>query len=536
VKARRSHDPRYLEFEPADLGLEQAASSDGAEFPETLPLANAVLPLTYAYEPGQTEDGVTLKLDVAQAEALTQANLDWAVPGHLPGKVEFYVKALPKEVRRLLVPLAGTTDSLVQELRSSVADQSRSRRLTEVLAERIGERCGVNLDRRVWAERPLPVHLQVRVLVETSSGQTLVSSRDLAEVRRVLQQHHREASHHTKSAQPKWWRQACQVWEKERFEAWPSRELPLEVSLTTDEGAKVVTYPAVVAGEQGPRLKLHRDRGRARVEMQQGIRFALSHELRRDIGWMEKDLKALREVAPLAASFYSWSDLREDAFALLETALVDPDRFPPTGGKRTPEQFTAVVAQAKADSRRFVPQLVDELRIIFALRQQLMVAPEPYPNLQDDVFQLLGSRFLREISHARLSHLPRYLRARLQRLERWARDPAKDAEREQQVRPFVKAWVAAKPSAARDRLRWLIEEFRVSLWAQTLGTAEPVSPKKLKGVLGELSDGADRNPTAGKTVGQKPKPLTITPVRPAKKTKPLKSLDALGGLFRPPGS
>ncbi|MBM3854209.1 MAG: ATP-dependent RNA helicase HrpA, partial [Verrucomicrobia bacterium] len=116
VRGRRRAEPRFLMMAPADLRDPDTIAHDAAEFPEALPLHHCVLPLNYAYRPGQADDGVTLKVSVREAEVLTPAALDWAVPGHLAAKVEHYLRALPRELRRGFVPLAETARGLAAAL------------------------------------------------------------------------------------------------------------------------------------------------------------------------------------------------------------------------------------------------------------------------------------------------------------------------------------------------------------------------------------------------------------------------------------
>ncbi len=121
-----------------------------------------MLPLNYLYKPGDTNDGVTLEGDVGQAELLSQGDLDWAVPGHLEAKVEHYLRSLPKELRRAVMPLAATARKLVPELRASDRNAARRMPIADLLARRLGEQFGLNISPAVWAERPVSEHLQVR--------------------------------------------------------------------------------------------------------------------------------------------------------------------------------------------------------------------------------------------------------------------------------------------------------------------------------------------------------------------------------------
>jgi ATP-dependent helicase HrpA len=183
--------------------------------------------------------------------------------------------------------------------------------------------------------------------------------------------------------------------------------------------------------------------------------------------------------------------------------------------------FEQAVAQAKQDMRGLVPKLGDWLKEIFTLRLALQTHAQPYPGLGEDLATLLPPDFLRTMPFERVRHLPRYMKARLARAERCKRDTAKDAQRAAELAPFVAGVKRLGP--AGGEMRWLVEEFRVSLFAQELGTAEPVSAVRLQRLLDELA------PVAGKG---SPAPAVAVAPAVTKKGAPLKSLGALDQLFR----
>src|SRR5262249_20331221 len=160
----------------------------------------------------QTDDGVTLEVGVREAEALTPAALDWAVPGHLEEKVEFYLRALPKELRRAFVPLAETAQSLAAQIAARDRLTARRESLTEALAAPIAERFRVSIDPAVWTERVLPDHLRVRVRVVDERGRELAAGRDLAEIFAALHLQKREASATVARAEPDAWRRIRAKW------------------------------------------------------------------------------------------------------------------------------------------------------------------------------------------------------------------------------------------------------------------------------------------------------------------------------------
>ncbi len=219
----------------------------------------------------------------------------------------------------------------------------------------------------------------------------------------------------------------------------------------------------------------------------------------------------------------------------------------------TAAAFAFAIDCAKADLRGIVPRFCDQLREILTLRQALMVQPQPHAGLERDLAALLPPDFLRTTPYAQLAHFPRYLKAMKLRAERWRQNPVKDAERAAQLAPYVAAVVrlegvgavpAPRPGgksgeatrrtpdpAEVGALRRLVEEFRVSLFAQELGTAEPVSAVKLDRALAAMQGSAVLPPTETAPL---PKPIVSASVGAsvgAKKTVPLKNLGALDKLF-----
>jgi ATP-dependent helicase HrpA len=540
VRERRTHEPRFLFMAPEDLRDPETVAHDADAFPETLPLENRALPLNYAYKPGEPDDGVTLELGVREAEALTPAALDWAVPGHLEAKVEHYLRALPKELRRGFVPLAETAKSLAANVVSRHRLTGGREALTEALAGEIAERFRIAINPALWADKPLPDHLCVRVRVVDGRGRELAASRDLAEIHAALADKSRAASAAIAHAEPAAWRAARTKWETEEHTNWAWPEMPGRVRVTEQAGTPVYAYPGLRAGESGVARRLFKTAEEAEAATRGGVAELLERQLGHDLGWLERDLRALREIGAAAATLAPVEKLREDAFAAIRRWVTDPRRVvamrPPVGSDLQAMEraethpgaadFARAVEKAKADLRGLVPRLVDLLREILNLRHELQVQPQPYPGLERDLAALLPADFLRATPFPQLTHLPRYLKAMKLRAERWRKNPAKDAARAAQLAPYVAAAGKLPPGEAAAAFRWLVEEFRVSLFAQELGTAEPVSAVKLDRALAALQAAPGR----GDDAPPAPKPIAAVPVTEKKKAS-VKNLGALDKLF-----
>ena len=525
VRERRATEPKFLMMEADDLREADDFAHDAEAFPTALPLANSALPLEYAYKPGQADDGVTLEVSVQTAEQLTPAALDWAVPGHLEAKVEHYLRALPKELRRAFVPLAETAKSLATQVAARDRLTDRRETLTTALAAQIAERFRVAVDPAQWNDKPLPDHLRVRIRVVDASGRELGASRELAEIRGLLQQRAHSASASVAREDPVAWRAARAKWEKPPQTAWTFGDIPDRVAVAEQAGVPVFAYPGLRAAAGGVELRLFQTAEEAHAASRGGIAALLGRQLGHDLGWTERDLRALRELGTLAATLAPMAELQAQAFESIGRWVCDPARVmgPKGANALTAAAFAAALEKAKGDLRGIVPRLTDLLREILSLRQALLVHPTPPPGLEQELLELLPPDFLRTTPYAQLAHLPRYLKAKRVRADRWKQNSAKDAERIAQLAPYL----AAMKRSRESPLKWLVEEFRVSLFAQELGTAEPVSTVKLDRALAATRSDA---PAKAASATAQPKPIVTAPVT-EKKSAPLKNLGALDKLF-----
>ena len=531
VRERRGAEPDFLMLEPEDLRDPETLQHDAVAFPEALPLANSALPLAYSYKPGQADDGVTLDVNVRDAATLTVAALDWAVPGHLEAKVEHYLRALPKELRRAFVPLNENAKKFVGWVAARDRLTDRRETLTEALAAELRERFRLGVQAKIWDDKPLPDHFRVRVRVVNDNGVELCASRELAEIHAALQQRGREATVAVAKAEPEVWRRARAQWEKAPQTTWTFGDIPPRVRVSEQAGVPVEAFPALVVENGGVALRLARTPEEAQAATARGLSALLESHVRYELGWLERDLKALRELGALLATLVPLVDLQTHALDSIRTWVCDAKRV----GALTTTAFGAAVDRAKMDLRGLVPRYVEQLREILTLRLALEVHATPYAGLAGDLAALLPADFVRTTPYAQLAHFPRYLKAMKQRADRWRQNPVKDTERARQLAPYVAAAAKLRDREEGGAFRWWVEEFRVSLFAQELGTAEPVSAVKLDRWLasfGKVGSVETKSEAPPKSVAVKPPaPAPVAPLAtvkmPDKKSGPLKNFGAL---------
>ncbi len=536
VRERKGAEPKFLMLEPEDLRDPETLVHDAVAFPEAVALANSALPLAYTYKPGQADDGVTLDVNVRDAASLTPAALDWAVPGHLEAKVEHYLRALPKELRRAFVPLSENAKKFAGWVAARDRLTDRRETLTEALAAELRERFGLGVQAKIWEDKAPPDHFRVRVRVLNDVGVELCASRELGEIQAALKQRGREATVAVAKAEPEVWRRARAQWEKPPQTAWTFGDLPPRVNVSEQAGVPVEAWPALVVEAGGVALRLARTPEEAQAATARGLAALLETQVRYELGWLERDLKALRDLGALLATLVPLADLQVHALGSIRAWICDAKRV----GALTAAGFEAAVNRAKADLRGLVPRYVDQLREILNLRLTLEVHPTPYAGMAAELAGLLPAEFVRVTPYGQLAQFPRYLKAMKQRADRWRQNPAKDAERARQLAPYIAAVGKLRGREDGAAFRWLVEEFRVSVFAQELGTSEPVSAVKLDRWLAgaaKVGPEAAKAEVPPKSIASKPAvavaPVPMATVKtPDKKSAPLKNFGALDKLIQ----
>ncbi len=503
-RKRVSAEPRWMQMEEEDL-LGALEEFDPADFPDQVTLENRAMPLDYTYKPGAPEDGITLRLPYRQAKLLQPGLLDWLVPGHLEEKVHTLLRALPKAARVQLNPLEATAKTIAATLKAD------GRPLVEALADYLARHHRLDVEAADFRADELPEHLRVRVEVVDNAGKPLAAGRELAAVRSALAEHEKTLVQKPDDMIAHAWRQARMRHERDGLTDWTFGDLPPRLVIAEVAGVPAHAYPALVATGPGQAaLRLLAVEAEARAVTPAGVAALVEAQLSKELTWLERDTRELRELGPAAVILMPMEQWQAEAFACIRTWICNQPVHP-----LTREAFVVHVAAARATLKGIVGKLVTPLREALTLRTELLMHPHPYAGMESELAGLLAPGFLVRAPWAQIPHLPRYLRAMKQRADRWRQDPGKDHRRAMQIAPWAKALAEVSKGFPRNaehaqrlaELRWLTEEFRVSVFAQELGTAQPVSEKKLAQKFGEIR-------TAITMIGGAPPPPAPRPAPP----------------------
>ncbi|TPG46101.1 ATP-dependent RNA helicase HrpA [Rhodanobacter glycinis] len=437
--------------------------------------------LEYRFVPGDEADGVTLHLPLAMLNALPPARCEWLVPGLLGEKVAELIRGLPKALRRNFVPAPDFARAFVE------AESPRDEPLAKALATFLKRATGVDIAAAEFVAVELPAHFRMRYRLhdgDTSSkpGKTLASGRDLAVLRGQWEGQAREAFS----------RKTDIELTREDVASWDFEEIPAQVR--SDGG--LIAFPALVDLGETVALRVFERSDEARAAHQQGVVRLLRNSLASDAKQARRRLPIGNALALKYAPLGGVDGLRED---LLEGGFSDlleqHDLDVRTAGafEKLRAQFSRELFGAGVERLKLAEPIIEaQAELKPWLQPPLMgFARASYDDLREQFDALLTPGFLRELSAARLAHYPRYLKAMRLRGERLRQDPTKDQQRMLQVMPYWRAYLqhraAGADAADLVELRWLIEEWRVSLFAQELKTAEPVSAKRLAKALAALA-------------------------------------------------
>lgn len=436
---------------------------DRDAFPNFLEVDGEEVPLSYAYRPGQDRDGVTLQLPYKMVHFVQPEVLDWLVPGLLEEKITHLLRGLPKSIRKRFVPVPDKAREIAAAL------QPTHGAFLDSLSAHILSHYGIEISQSDWNVRDLPEHLQMRVEVQDEKEQAIVAARDLRVLREQLDAREEDVQSDA------WMRAQKQVARRD-VTGQTLGELPERIEVMQAGGMPVFGY--VGLKREGDRVDvcLFKRADEAERETQAGWMRLCEREMRNEMRALKRSLGDLKQFEGGREA------LREGAYANLMAHLFTRDSAFPI----TRQRFDSRVQQARLYLQHLAPQLIQAMESLFETHREIRLLRGGYPGVEADLARLMPPDFLRQTPYDQVLHLGRFLKAIVIRAERAMLDPMKDRQKAEQVQPFQDAvdelmdpeLTGAKRDAVQT-LRWMVEEFRVSVFAQELGTAQKVSPKRL---------------------------------------------------------
>jgi ATP-dependent helicase HrpA len=463
-------------------------------YPTELVINGQRYPLKYRFDPGHPLDGVTLTLPLAMLNQLDVTRCEWLVPGMLRDKVTALMRGLPQRIRRVFVPLAESVTRALQALDSS--DPERVALLT-ALSAYIENNHRLAIATEDW---PMPPeHLRMNFHVVDLAGQELTTGRDIEALRRQFGQ---AATTSVRS-------QSTKQFERDGIRAWDFGELPTEIEMNI-KGRTVLAYPAIEDQGESVALRLFDHPVRAAEVSELGLVRLCMLVLPQPLRYLEKNLTTLRSIGLVYASLPEapFGELKKNPVGTIEEelrgdVLHEAFRHVFLLGKplpRSAQEFEQRIASNKSLLTAQANVICERLSAIFseyhAVRGKLDAIPsgaylENRTDIDTQLSHLLFRRFVRIVPLEKLAEFPRYLKAISLRLDKLREAPQRDfdltLDMESLWHNYDKRRAASGTHAALEDYRWLLEELRVSLFAQQLRTSMPVSLKRLSKLWEEIT-------------------------------------------------
>ena len=469
--------PRLLFMEQAELMRHEADSVTGRRFPDQFEFGALRLPLEYHFEPGHPDDGVSLRVPLAALNQLDPEPFEWLVPGLLEEKITALIRGLPKSLRRNFVPapdFARAVSDALPRGQGSLLDGMRRelRRMT-----------GVDVPPEQWDDLNLDPHYRMNFRVVDGDGELLARGRDLRALQREL------AGEASRSfAAP---RAETDQWEKTGIRRWDFGDLPESLTLE-QQGIRLQAYPAVVDQGQTVALQLLDSPDKATRASHAGIRRLYLLQLADQAKYLRQRLPAANNMELLYRGLGSSDQLARDLVAAVFDRVFLQDGLP-----RSEADFRRRLDQGRGrlveEGERLAAAIARVLQRYQSIQKTLkkprgLDGMESYRDIAEHLQSLVYPGFMESLPPTLLDGLPRYLEGLQYRLDKLAADPRRDGQRTREIRLYWEQYQQRAERHAREGIddpallefRRMLEEFRISLFAQPVGTAMPVSDKRLQ--------------------------------------------------------
>lgn len=517
-KEATSSNPKLLYLNKDELMRHEAAGVTTDLFPKSMQVSGVALQLSYHFEPGSARDGVTLTVPLFSLNQVSAERAEWLVPGMLKEKVHLLIKSLPQKIRRHCVPLPDYAAGFCERV-----EQGKGNFLDAVIAD-IREQTGLMCKTTDFKFEQLPAHLTMNFKVVDEHGRQLEMGRNLAHLRAEFGTQAREsfqkiasaeklallegsapqamssagkpalqsaapsgkpgAAANTQSAAPA-------LYQQENLTAWTFDSLP--ELLEVQQGKQtLIGYPALVDKLTHCHIEVFDDPDEAARYHRIGLRRLFALQLKEQVKFLEKNIPGLQQMGMQFMALGSQEELREQIIqtAIERACLQTP--LPANSGEFNirREEGKARLNLLANEIARLAGLILAEYYTLPKKLQGLKAHPQAVADIQSQLQSLITKRFIAENEFSQLAHFPRYLKAINVRIDKLRADPARDARQQAEWNSAAQGWLRAPRKSGfgsdidpkMQEYRWLLEELRVSLFAQELKTPMPVSVKRLQKV------------------------------------------------------
>lgn len=514
---------KLLYLNKEDLMRHEAAGVTTDLFPKTMQVSGVALQLSYHFEPGSPRDGVTLTVPLFSLNQVSADRCEWLVPGMLKEKVHLLIKSLPQKIRRHCVPLPEYAAGFCERREFGKGN------FLDAVIEDIREQTGLQTKSTDYKFETLPVHHSMNFKVVDEHGRQLEMGRNLSTLRAEFGGQARESFQRIASAeklalldsgktssatatlstsnqkqntngnQPNAInvnnaaQNPAPTIKQEPLTSWTFDGLP--ELLEVQQGKQtLIGYPALVDQQTHCHIEVFDDPDEAARVHRIGLRRLFALQLKEQVKFLEKNIPGLQQMGMQFMALGSQEELREQIIqtAIERACLQAP--LPTNSGEfnQRREEGKARLNLLANEIARLAGQILAEYHGLPKKLQGIKVHTQAHNDIQAQLQQLITKRFIADNDFAQLAHFPRYLKAITIRIDKLRADPTRDARLTAEWLQVAQAWQRTPRKSGADvdpklvEFRWLLEELRVSLFAQELRTPMPVSVKRLQKVWESL--------------------------------------------------
>jgi len=517
--------PRLLLLTREELMRHEAAGITTQAFPKQIRLGGTDCTATYLHEPGDARDGVTVTVPLFVLNQVSEDRCEWLVPGLLKDKIQALLKSLPQRPRSRFVPLPESATRLAAEL--SVPELFGAGSLTDVLLKKARDETSLDIKRTDFKHEMLSPHLFMNLLVVDEHGRQLGMGRNLGALKGELGAKARgafQALAQLKVAAAPTGAPAASAGQSsanspanttganrnnaalakaaaapkplapQRYTAWTFGELP-ELMEISKGGQTLIGFPALVDVQDAVTIEVFDEPDVAASKNRAGLRRLFALQIKDALKYLEKNIPDLQKMAVAYMPLGTADELKTQIIdvALDRAFLLDPLPNDEITFKRRIEEGRGRLTLIANEVARLAGTILLEFGVATRKIKDTKNAPDATADCTQQLQRLMPKNFMAATPWPQLQHCARYLKAITLRLDKYRADPARDAQRLTELKPQEQRYwrLVAERKGAQDarmlEFRWLLEELRVSFFAQELRTPQPVSIKRLEKAWGQLN-------------------------------------------------
>ena len=481
-KKAQQKDPELLNFERSFLINDDAEQVSKLDFPNFWYQGNLKLKLTYQFEPGTDADGVTVHIPLPLLNQVEMTGFDWQIPGLREELVIALIKSLPKSYRRNFVPAPNYAQAFLSRA------EPLEKPLLDTLIYELRRMTGVTVEAEHWNWEQIPSHLKMTFRVVDENGKKIAESMNLDELKFNLKDRVQESISAV----------ADDGIEQSGLHIWSFADLP-QCYEQKQRGFSVKAFPAIVDEKDAIGIRLFETEFEQAVAMQQGLRRLLLLNVPSPIKYLHEKLPNKAKLGLYFTPFGRVLDLIDDCIACaVDKLIADFGGF--VWDEASFEKLRDFVRENLNEVTVDIAQKVEQiLSLNHALNQRLKGKMDftmafALSDIKSQLADLIYQGFVQKSGYYRLPDLLRYLQAIDKRLDKLTQDTNRDRAamlRVEQVQQAYQQLLAKLPKSKPisdevAEIRYMIEELRVSLFAQQLGTNYPISDKRIINIIGEI--------------------------------------------------